>query len=49
MDPAVRAHVGNADLAGEAGAEVSAAGCRALGAVVVEGIVGVLGVARPCN
>ena len=49
VDPAIRAHVGNADLAVEAGAEVSAASCRALIGVAVEGKVGILGIARPCN
>ena len=49
VDPAVSAHVGNTDLAAEAGTEVSAAGCWALIGVAVEGVVGVLGIARPCN
>ena len=49
VGPSVSAHVGNADLAAEAGTEVSAAGCRALIGVAVEGIEGILGIARPCN
>ena len=42
---AVGAHVGYPDLAAEAGAEVSAAHCRAGVGVAVEGVVGILGVA----
>ena len=45
----VGAHVGYADLAIEAGTEVSAAGCGAGVGVVVEGVVCILGVAGPCN
>ena len=45
----VGAHVRYADLAIEAGTEVSAAGCGAGVGVVVEGVVGILGVAGPCN
>ena len=47
MGPAVGAHVGDADLAGEAGAEVGAAGRGALVGVCVEGVVRVFGVAGP--
>lgn len=44
---AVGAHVGYADLAGEAGSEICTAGCRAGVGAAVEGVVGTLGVAGP--
>ena len=49
VGPAVSAHIGNADLAVEACTEVGAAGCRALVGMVVESVVGVLGITRPCD
>ena len=47
--PPVGAQVGDADLAVEARSEVRAAGCGTRVGAAVEGEVGVLGVAGPCD